>query len=199
MLKHLSFTKLADLAEGRLTADERNLSSAHVSSCSRCAAELTRLENILGLMRTDEAEDAPREVVSRAINLFRSRAVSQVPSVIQRIAAALSFDSFQMSPAYGVRSGQAAPARQLLYNAGEYDLDLRLSETSEGWIVAGQLLGQECATGGHVELTGTQDVVQAELNEQCEFNLSAVPTGNYKLSLRLTDLEVEIPELELKA
>jgi hypothetical protein len=198
MLNHLSFTKLADMAEGRMAGDERNLSSAHLSACPRCAAKLNRLESVLGLMRTDETEDAPREVVSRAINLFRSRVASQTPSLVQRIVAALSFDSLQTTPAYGVRSGQAATARQLLYNAGEYDLDLRITETGEGWVVSGQVLGEERA-GGQIELEGERGVVQADLNEQSEFMLPAVPTGSYDLRLRFTDLEVEVPQLELRA
>lgn len=186
------------MAEGRMAADERKVSSAHLSTCSRCAAKLTRLESVLGLMRKDETEDAPPQVVSRAINLFRTRAASPKQSLLQRVVAALSFDSLQMSPAYGVRSGQAAAARQLLYNAGDYDLDLRINETNEGWVVSGQVLGEECA-GGQIELEGGESVLKADLNDQCEFQLPAVPTGSYQLRLRLKDREVEIPQLELRA
>jgi hypothetical protein len=198
MLNHLSFTKLADMAEGRMAADERNLSSAHLSACPRCATKLTRLESVLGLMRTDETEDAPPQIVSSAINLFRSRATSKAPSLVQRIVAALSFDNLQMTPAYGVRSGQVATARQLLYSAGDYDLDLRITETGEGWVVSGQVLGEERA-GGQIELEGGESVVQADLNHQSEFRLPAVPTGSYRLRLRFTDLEIEVPQLELRA
>ena len=201
MLKHLSFSKIADLAEGRLAADERNLSAAHTAVCSRCAAKLNRLENVLGLMRADESVDAPPQLVAHTINLFRTRPrESRTPSLARRLVAALSFDSLQMSPAYGVRSGQsAASTRQLLYSAEEYDLDLRLTETSEGWVVLGQVLGQECA-GAAVELAGAQEAtVRADVNEQCEFRLPAVPPGSYQLSLRFKDLEIEIPQLELRA
>ena len=197
MLNHLPFAKLADLAEGRLTSTEQEASNAHLSSCSRCAALLSSLEHVFGLMHSDKTEDAPPEVVSRAINLFRARAASKEPSLVRRIVAALSFDSLQMTPAYGVRSGQSA-ARQLLFSAGPYDLDLRIIQSGEAWNVAGQILGQECS-GGHVELAGEATLTRADLNEQCEFKMAAIPTGSYTLRLRLPDLEVEIPELELKA
>jgi hypothetical protein len=197
MLNHLSFAKLADLAEGRLSAAEREASSAHLSTCSRCAAQLSDLNGVVGLMRSDKAEDAPPIAISRAINLFRARAASKEPSLVKRIVAALNFDSLQMSPAYGVRSGQSA-ARQLLFSAGEYDLDLRLTQSGEAWNVAGQILGQECA-GGHLELEGEETHERADLNEQCEFLIVALPAGSYKLRLLLPDLEVEIPQLELKA
>src|SRR4051812_30297858 len=124
MFNHLPFEKLADLAEGRLSPEERATLQSHISSCSPCAEKLSGLESVIVIMRNDEGEDAPNALISGAINLFRSRSTLKEPSLSKRIAAALSFDSFQMSPAYGVRSGQTQ-ARQLLYSAGEYDLDLR--------------------------------------------------------------------------
>jgi hypothetical protein len=32
----------------------------------------------------------------------------------------------------------------------------------------------------------------------CEFKLPAIPVGNYSLRVRMSDVEIEIPELELK-
>lgn len=202
MLNHLPFAKLADLAEGHLSATEQESSRAHLAACRRCAEKVANLKSVVGLMRTDAGEDAPPALVSRAVNLFRSRAAAaralKEPSLVQRIIAALSFDSLQMSPAYGVRSGQVAAARQLLYSAGEYDVDLRVTQSGETWSVSGQVLGQECA-GGQLELIGEVRVAGAELNEQCEFTISSIPTGSYQLRLRLQGLEIEIPQLELRA
>ena len=198
MLNHLPFEKLADLAEGRLRPEEHKTLQSHVSSCPRCAQKLSRLEALIASMQSDRAEDAPPALISNAIHLFGARSDGKEPSLLKRIAAALSFDSFQMSPAYGVRSTQAA-ARQLLYSAGDYDLDLRLAQSGEVWNVSGQVLGEECAGGGRIEFVGPSSSASAELNEQCEFTLSALPAGNYQLRLWLQDLEVEIPELELKA
>jgi anti-sigma factor RsiW len=196
MLNHLTFAKLADLVEGRLSSNEQVASNTHLATCSRCAAELDNLKTVVSLMRTDRAEDAPYELVSHAINLFRSRAASRQPSLVKRIVAALSFDSLQMSPAFGVRSGQAA-ARQLLFVAGEYDLDLRITQSGETWNVSGQVFGEECV-GGKIELEG-DTAIQADLNNQCEFTMAAIPAGSYQLRLRLPNLEVEIPQLELRA
>ena len=193
---HISFTKLTDLAENRLLVDERTSLLAHLSACSRCPAQLARVERVIGLMRTDTAEDAPREAITQAVSLFRSRPAVAEPSVVRRIVAALSFDSRGMSPALGMRSGQTA-TRQLLYSAGENDLDLRVTPSGETWIISGQVLGQ--CTGGEVELGGAHHAAQTELNELCEFTLAPVPTGRYTLRLRLTGMEIEVPEIELRA
>jgi hypothetical protein len=197
-MNHIPFSKLADLAEGRMSAAERSESLAHISECSRCTAQTEKLEGVINLMRTDKAEDAPRDLVAHTINLWRTRAaVPKEPSLIQRIVAVLSFDSLQTSPAFAVRSGHAA-ARQLFYSAEGCDLDLRITQSGEMWNVAGQVFGKECA-GGHVEIESASSVAKADLNDQCEFALAALPSGGYQLRLCLTDIEVEIPQLELRA
>lgn len=196
---HIAFAKLADLAENRLTPDEQQEARAHLSACQRCSAQFARLGQVIGLMRADEGMDAPPEVVARAIHMFRSRALATESnrSLVRRVMAALSFDSRQMSPAFGVRSGQAT-TRQLLFSAGENDLDLRVTQSGEGFVVSGQVLGGNCA-GGQIELEGESGKSRAQLNEQCEFRLAAVAAGSYRLLLRLKDSEVEVPELELRA
>ena len=202
IFKHLPFAELADLAEGRLAPEARAASLEHVSACSRCSSKLERVEQVVGLMRTDEGVDAPPALISQAVNLFRARAArdaSTSPSLARRILGALSFDSLQMSPAYGVRSGQAG-ARQLLYSAGENDLDLRVTESGGGWVIAGQVLGANCAgLKGEVELQGASHASRTELNDQCEFRLPPVAAGSYQLLVRFGDDLIEIPELELKA
>ncbi len=194
--QHLPFEKLADLAEGRLTNDEQAAANGHVQACSNCSAQLARMERTINLMRADTAEDAPRGVVSSVVNMFRQRAAESKPSLARRVLAALSFDSALGQPAYGVRSGQAT-ARQMLYSAGDNDLDLRITPTGETWVVSGQVLGQ--CTGGSVELRGLNAEAATALNELCEFTLPPLPTGTYTLRLLLNDVEVEVPELQLRA
>ncbi len=198
--QHLPFEKLADMAENRLQAVERAAAETHVSACSRCSAQLARVSQTINLMRTDEAEDAPRAAVASVLNMFRARAAAadaaREPSLVQRVLAALNFDSAQLTPAYGVRSGQAT-ARQMLYSAGENDIDLRVQPSGDAWVVSGQVLGQ-CA-GGRIRLEGTSGEAEAELNELCEFTLPALQSGSYTLRLRLDEVEVEVPELRLGA
>jgi hypothetical protein len=39
--------------------------------------------------------------------------------------------------------------------------------------------------------------VQAMLNEQCEFRLPPVPAGSYSMTVRVSDVEIEVPRLVL--
>jgi anti-sigma factor RsiW len=194
MSQHIPFAQLAELAEGRLLPEERERVRAHLDACQQCSGQLATLDQVINLMRTDMSEDAPRDAQAYAVGLFRARAARRQPSPVERVLAALSFDSLRAAPAFGVRSGQAA-ARQLLYSAGEHDLDLRIVQSGDKWVVSGQVLGQ-CA-GGRVELEGAGKTATAELNDQCEFALSPVPGGSYTLHLRLADAEIEVPEIIL--
>lgn len=191
--QHITFAKLADLAEDKLPTNIAADSMEHVSACSHCGSNLQRLGQLISAMRTDTTEDAPRDCIAQAVNIFRQREAQ--PSLLRRVVAALSFDSRALAPAFGVRSGQSA-ARQLLFAAEDHDLDLRFWPQGDEWVIAGQVLGSSCA-GGHVELRGETASAAAELTDLCEFKLAAVPSGSYRMRLRLQDVEVEVPQLEL--
>jgi anti-sigma factor RsiW len=198
--EHITFERLADMAEGRLPAEETAAEHAHLASCQRCSAQAAELERVTTLMRADTSVDAPRDLVFNAVQLFHSRRTESAPGLLRRVVAALAFDSSSRTPAFGVRSGQTAPARQLLFGAGDFDVDLRLAAGEEGWTVSGQVLGP--CEGGRVEAfaSGAQQeaAARASLNDLCEFTLPPVPEGVYALRLRLNDTEIEIPELSLK-
>lgn len=209
--QHPEFATLADLAEHGSEGEALGEPRAHVAACSECASQVKQLQQVIGLMRTDTAEDAPHNALARALNLFRPRASESARaaqretgvSVLRRVLGALSFDSRQTSHAYGVRAGAGggAPssARQLLYGVGDdHELDLRIAPAGDMWVVSGQVLG-ECASGGEIELSGTGVRVDATLNDTCEFTLPPVAAGSYRLRLRLGEMEADIPELELRA
>lgn len=196
---HIKFEQLADLAEGRLGAPEMNESLSHVTSCQQCSTELAGLKQTIGLMRSDLAENAPAYLIERVTNLFKSRATKKTPSLVQRLQAALQFDSWQMTPAIGLRAGQSA-VRQMMFTAGEHDLDLRLRTSGADWIISGQVLG--AGQSGQVMLKeindSTETKLQAELNDLLEFTLPAAAAGKYQLVLTLDDMEIIVPEFDLQ-
>jgi len=201
--QHIPFARLAEMAEGRTSQGASAAESAHLSACTRCASEAERLGRLAALMRADKSEDAPPAVVESVVRMFRAHsagAAAAEPGLLRRLVAALTFDSSGLRPAFGVRSGQPAPARQLLFSAGDFDVDLRLAPGGEGWTVSGQVLGP--CRDGEVEAVGSDGSVaaRATLNDLCEFTLlPPVAGGTYALRLRLEGTEIEIPELSLKA
>lgn len=189
---HISLGTLADVIENRATSATLQAVRTHVATCSECGETLQRLERLIMMMRSDAAADAPRDLLMSAIKLFPPGA----PRPLRRIVATLIFDSRKAMPVFGMRSVRSS-SRQLLYSAQQTDLDLRITIQNDECIVAGQVI-REGYVGGLVEISGPTGSAEASLNELCEFTLPALPTGNYSLKVRMSDVEIEIPELELK-
>lgn len=192
--KHIPFEQLTDFAGQQLTEADRQEVELHLSDCSECKHKLSDLERVLSLMGSDKSESAPRDVLFRAIGLFGSR--PQKASVVKRILAVLTFDSLHEAPAFGLRSGHT-DQRQLIYSAEDNDVDLHISSIDNKWIIAGQVLGTAC-DNGEVVVEGDSVTVSSRLTDSCEFSLPAVPSGEYRLRLSLSDIEVEVPRLELR-
>ena len=197
--RHIPFERLADLAEGRAAGGENPDDSAHLAACAECSAQVAELARVTSLMRADGSADAPRDVIFRAVGLFRARLVAaEKPGALRRLVAALSFDSGAHAPAYGLRSAAAA-ARQLLFTAGDVDVDLRLSEEEGGWVVSGQVLGPCGAGRAEIYAAGADEpAAVAGLNRLCEFALPPLAAGDYTLRLFVDETEVEIPGLRLR-
>ena len=189
---HISLETLVDLVEGRTTSEALETAVAHVSTCSDCVDTLRRLQQVVLMMKSDTSEDAPRDLLQSAINVF----TPERRTPLRHIIAILTFDSRHAGPAYGMRSLRSA-SRQLLYSAQETDVDLRITVQNDECIVAGQVIRADCV-GGQVEISGDAGSATAKLNEVCEFTLPAIPLGNYSLRVKMPDVQIEIPELELK-
>jgi hypothetical protein len=190
---HIPFPELTDIADNQsvISAAARE----HLATCSHCSKQLENLRQTIGLMRADTTEDAPAELLQYARNIFRSRAMREGRSLLTTIIASLVFDSLTSAPAFGLRS-QATAGRQLIYSAEAADIDVRISPENDEWQIAGQVLGSSC-TGGDVDLESDSFSASVALNDICEFSFGTVPNGVYKISVRLPDLSIEIPPLEL--
>jgi hypothetical protein len=189
---HISLETLVDIAENRPTSGSLETAMAHVTTCSACDDTLRRVRQLILLMKTDTVPDVPRDVLMSAINIFSH----ERPSRVRRLVATLTFDSRSARPAFGMRSLYTA-SRQMLYSAPDTDVDLRITIQGEGRVIAGQVIREGC-TEGLVEISGATGYAQASLNELCEFTLPPIPIGNYSLRVTMPDVEVDIPQLNLK-
>jgi hypothetical protein len=159
------------------------------------AAAQARLEAALRASRV--LEDAPEAVIQRAIGLWSAPA-RQAPAtgLRERLVAVLSFDSAGASPlAFGRRSA-GADMRQLLFSAGERDIDLRVSPAGAGrWRVAGQVFGPDTAGRARVEVAGV--VAECAWNELAEWQVDALPAGDCRVVLSSDGWEIELPPFAL--
>ena len=146
-----------------------------------------------------ELPDAPEWMILRAEALDSPRARPQAalaPDLLRRVQALLSVDS--RAGAVPVLRG-AAGTRQLLFSAGEHDVDLRLVPAGDAWAIEGQVLGPEEA--GQVHLAGADGgVLRVQpLDDMGSFRIDDLPAGRYRLELRFAASAVELPPLDLGA
>ena len=191
---HISFTELANIADQQSQPAAETLE--HLATCSHCSKELQTVRQAIGLMRIDDVEDAPASLIHNAKAMFRGRGANREPSRLARVLAALTFDSLTAQPAFGLRSGTTSAGRQLVYSTELADVDLRVSQQSGEWEIAGQILGAS-ELRGKVNLENENFSASTDLNELAEFGFQSVPGGIYTMFVQLPELEIEIPPLQL--
>lgn len=150
--------------------------------------------------------DAPTGLVSAAIDHWRAvppvSLQSTAQTVLRRVMALLSFDSWVVAPhALGVRA-VASDTRHLLFTANGRDIDVRIAPTGGQFALTGQILGPD--ESGEVELTtasdgaaGTPGAHVATLDRMGEFRLDGIRRGIYVMTLRLSGDEIVLPPIDV--
>jgi hypothetical protein len=153
-------------------------------------------ERIVRLMQRDDSLDAPADAVRWAKNLFRTRSAEPRPSLVQRIVATLQTDLLPGKPAFGERSAAAGSARQMLFNAGENAVDIRITAMDANVQIQGQVLGEGFGAG-EVVLSGRDFERKTAIGEMNEFAVDSVPRGYYKMVLRSDEKEIVIENVDI--
>ncbi len=150
------------------------------------------VEKIIYLMQTDKSVDAPQDAVKWSKNIFRSRAVEPKKSFARKVLASLQLDLSPNRAAFGERSASASNARQMLFEAGENSIDLRIKRAKKGLEIHGQILG-EAFEGAIIKL----GEFETTANDLSEFKFTGIPSGKYNLSLQTGEKEIVIEDLDL--
>lgn len=156
-----------------------------------------RIDHILRRMLADRTEDAPAGAVKWAKNLYRMRAVERPAGLFQIIKAAMTVNIAPGELAFGERSGGAGQAQQMLFEAGDHAIDLRIKASGGTVEVRGQVLG----TGfdnAEVTLDGPDRSFTATTDEQSTFTFQGVVPGDYGMTISGEAAEIIIEQLTLQ-
>ncbi len=197
--------QLLDFIQGRADTEVADAIRAHVDSgCSRCRANLDWLSKIVQLTATDDSVDPPEWVFHRAVRLFHELGPKRKPGMIERLVAALAFDSWASLQPAVVRQSGAAP-RQCLYRAEQWELDLQFEpgEIPDTIDLTGQILkaggtGREAAHRPVRLVREDAVVAEAVTDELGEFTMDQLAPGLYNLCVELPEQEIWIERLEVK-
>ncbi len=154
------------------------------------------LNKIVRLMQTDNSADAPADAVQWSKNLFRARAAEPKKSLVQRVFAVLQMDLAPDKAVFGERSASASQVRQMLFAAGDHQIDLRIAKANKGFKVSGQILGENFA-GAEVKLFNKNKTFTVKSNELSEFSFDKIAKDKYTLSLIFKGKEIVIENIEI--
>ncbi len=155
------------------------------------------LDKMIHLMQTDKSFDAPQDAIRWSKNIFLSRAAAPQKSLVSRVLAVLRMDLSPNRAAFGERSASASQARQMLFQAGEVSVDLRIKKGENGLSVSGQILGANFANCA-VTLSTTENSFEIKANELSEFAFTEIAEGIYNLSLKNGEQEIVLENLDLR-
>jgi len=203
--------ELLALIQGTADVAARAGIQAHMSSgCKTCAENHGWLTQMLAVTSKDDSFNFSEETIGWSVAQFKAASAS-APTKMQ-ILARLVFDNLLPSRPIEVRS-MAAPAvsRQMLYQAGGYDVDLRVEqfEAANAVLIMGQIVSAAKKpaelTGLSVELMrhdsgfGQEDKKQTETDARGMFRLRDVTPGEYDLVIHVPEGDLSINAITCRA
>ncbi len=155
-----------------------------------------KFDHIVHRMQTDRSVDAPLSAIKYSKDLFKGKLTLARPSLLRRIAAVMNIDLASNRPAFGERSGSDDKVRQILFDAEEYAIDMRIKESENGFSLRGQVLGYGFENGS-VELVSSSGSKTEKLDEFSEFDIIGLAAGEYSLVVRGSHSEIFVEKFSL--
>jgi hypothetical protein len=139
-MRHYSLERWVDFARNVIDEDEKKKMQSHLDGgCSQCSKELSMWQRLQRFTRRDATYSPPAGAVRIASARLATENTRGSRHSRPRIASVL-FDGSSSPLAFGVRSTQNA--KQVLYGAGTYRIDVRMEPQmdSDKVILIGQVL-----------------------------------------------------------
>jgi hypothetical protein len=195
-MRHVNAEKLMEYMDGQLTDENRALVDSHVLQCEDCSDLQHELQEFVISLRSDASFEPPAEVLQWGVNLFQPMLPQESGRSIRKIIASLVFDTFDEPALAGVRR-VGAPPRQLLFRAGDVDVDVKIEsvETNDRISLVGQVLSnnEKFFDNTPVKLESHGMVrYKTMTNFVGEFVFDEVPKDTYHLSVDLPEGQITL-------
>lgn len=209
-MRHYEVGEWTDFARELLSGKQRAEMREHLAAgCAECSKLLEFIRQVAATAATEMAyEAATKDLAVAARQIFAQRQsgarwTERAMQALRVLAAQMTYDSaLDLQPA-GARANRTA-SRQMLYEAGDFCLDLRFDRErdSQQVMLVGQVANRKnpefpVAKLPVLVLSGQKVITQTSSNEFGEFSLEYIPRANLRLSVPLTEAGVRI-EVSLK-
>jgi hypothetical protein len=194
---HFDMTQWVDFARGLTPEPKRPALEAHLASCPECQTMVDFLRQITEIAGADPKVEVPAAVIRSAKFIFPATEVAAIPK-LRRLAARLIFNPQAEPLPVGIRS-EYRPVRQMVYEAGDYCVDLRVDSDRDSTHVTlvGQIANQSApakplAGTPVILMSGKRMVCETVSNDFGEFCLEYTPKPNLRLCLPLESSGVQV-------
>ena len=197
-MRHVNAENLMAYMDGQVNAESKATIQKHLSDCSDCLQLKQELGQFVIQLQADAAFEPPTELVQWGVSLFQPMLQTKetVGGKVKKFIASLVFDTFDEPMLAGVRR-VGAPPRQLLFRAGDVDVDVKIEsmEANDRISLVGQVLSntEKFFDNTPVKLESHGTVrYKTMTNFVGEFAFDEVPKDTYHLSVDLPEGQITL-------
>ena len=194
-MRHLTVENIITYMDGQGSDVEKSTLETHLAGCKECSELKQEFQTLMFQLREDSSFEPPAEVVEWGVNLFQP-VMKPEKGGIRKIIASLIFDTFDQPMLAGVRR-VGAPPRQLLFRAGDVDVDVKIEsmEANDRITLVGQVLSSATKFFDNTPVKlESHGIVRyrTRTNVVGEFSFDEVPKDTYHLSVDLPEGQITL-------
>ena len=194
-MRHISREDLIDYVDGVALDIKRMGVEEHLKGCNECAELKQEYHAMIARLQEDSSFEPPAELLQWAVRLFQP-VIQPKAGGLRKFVASLVFDTLDQPMFAGVRR-VGAPPRQLLFRAGDVDVDVKIEsmEANDRITLVGQVLSGAAKffdnTPIKLESHGLVRYL-TKTNVVGEFSFDEVPKDTYHLSVDLPEGQITL-------
>jgi len=194
-MRHLTVENIITYMDGQGSDVEKSTLETHLAGCKECSELKQEFQTLMFQLREDSSFEPPAEVVEWGVNLFQP-VMKPEKGGLRKIVASLIFDTFDQPLLAGVRR-VGAPPRQLLFRAGDVDVDVKIEsmEANDRITLVGQVLSSATKFFDNTPVKlESHGIVRyrTRTNVVGEFSFDEVPKDTYHLSVDLPEGQITL-------
>jgi hypothetical protein len=202
---HYTFEKLSDYLRGVLSEAESEAVVKHIQEgCDMCADRLSILRKLRLVSETSEFVSPPEELSESVKRIYSAPSSRRsVSRKVRELSASLVYDSY-LKPTRAAFRSIGTRERQVLFTAGGYDIDYRITRAEDGkqFILTGQLLchsaeGSDVSRFAVCLKPSRGKMLRSSVNEFGEFEFKNVQSARYVVYVESDSLRINLGKIDL--
>jgi hypothetical protein len=194
-MRHITVENLINYMDGQASDVEKSTLESHLTGCNECTEVKQEFQVLISRLQEDSSFEPPADLVKWGVDLFQPVMQPQVGG-LRRFIASLVFDTFDQPMLAGVRR-VGAPPRQLLFRAGDVDVDVKIEsmEANDRITLVGQVLSSATKFFDNTPVKlESHGIVRyrTRTNVVGEFSFDEVPKDTYHLSVDLPEGQITL-------